>query len=281
VSVTLGRFGAWLHPSLGDDAVASFAAEAEQLGYGTAWIGGGLADLGDLALISAVLAATNRITVATGIVNMWTNDPDTVAAGYQRIEGEHPGRFLLGVGVGHREAVSAYRGPLAKTNDYLDALDAGGVPTDRRILAALGPRSLAVAGERTAGTHPYLVTPEHSRVARRALGQGKIVAPEQTVVVSTDPASARELGREFANNPYLKLVNYVGNLRRLGYSEADVSEGGSDRLIDDLVPHGSAEQVMARLNEHFDAGADHVAVQSLGTNPMEGLRALAAAGLPS
>jgi probable F420-dependent oxidoreductase len=268
----------WLSPRYGD-AQVSFAIEAEKLGYGTVWLGQGMAEVAGLADVETILDGTERITVATGIVNMWTNDPDVVAASFRRIEQRHPGRFLLGVGVSHPEAVSSYRRPLATMVEYLDRLDAGDVPRDRRILAALGPRALELAGERTAGTHPYLVVPEHSRVARDAVGPSGIVAPEQTAVLDPDPEAARALAREFLNNPYLKLRNYVANLQRLGYTEQDVADGGSDRLVDDLVPHGTAEQVVRALSAHLDAGADHVAIQALaarGGNPMDGLRALAA-----
>jgi len=158
------------------------------------------------------------------------------------------------------------------------ALDAGGVPPDRRILAALGPRTLRLAVERTLGTHPYLVVPDHTRAARQMVGPGVVIAPEHKVVLDTDPDRARAIGRAFVSDPYLKLSNYTSNLRRYGYTEADIDGGGSDRLIDALVLHGSPDVIAAGLCSHLDAGADHVAIQVLtvnGNDPIPGYRQLA------
>src|SRR6185437_5392027 len=179
--------------------------------------------------------ATSTIVVATAIVNMWTNDADEVAASYRRLTSRYGDRVLLGVGIGHPEANSDYRQPYVTMVDYLDRLDAGGVPPDRRILAALGPRALRLAAARTLGTHPYLVVPEHTREARGMLGPGVVIAPEQTVVIEADPNTARDIGRAFVSNPYLQLVNYTNNFRRYGYTDADLEGGGSDRLVDALV----------------------------------------------
>jgi probable F420-dependent oxidoreductase len=162
--------------------------------------------------------------------------------------------------------------------DYLDRLDAGGVPPGRRILAALGPRALRLAAARTLGSHPYLVVPDHTREARQMLGPGVVIAPEQTVVVGADPDTARNIGRAFVSNPYLELVNYTNNFRRYGYTDADLDGGGSDRLIDALVLHGSSDNVAAGLRAHLEAGADHIGIQVLtanGEDPMPGYRQLA------
>ena len=274
----LGRFGAWFNPRYGDDDRAEFVVQAESLGFGTAWLGFGRASIGDLALVERVLDATATITVATAIVNMWTNDPADIVAAYQRIAARHGDRFLLGVGVGHPESITTYRQPYATMVDYLDRLDAGGVPADRRILAALGPRALELAADRTLGTHPYLVVPDHTRDARQLLGPAAVIAPEHTVVLETDQDIARAIGRDFVADPYLKLRNYTNNLRRYGYTDDDIGGGGSDRLIDALVPHGSIDEIAAALQDHLDAGADHVAIQVLttaGRNPMAAYQQLA------
>ncbi len=194
--------------------------------------------------------------MATAIVNMWANDAADVAASYRRIAARHRDRFLLGIGIGHPESVTAYRQPHATMANYLDRLDAGGVPPDRRILAALGPRALHLAAERTLGTHPYLTVPDHTRAARQMLGPGAVIAPEHTVVLDTDPDRARATGRAFVSDPYLKLSNYTTNLRRYGYTDADLDDGGSDRLIDALVLHGPPDIIAAGLRSHLDAGAE-------------------------
>jgi probable F420-dependent oxidoreductase len=209
---------------------------------------------------------------------MWTNDPRQVAASYRRIAAVYGDRFLLGIGIGHPESVTGYRQPYATMVDYLDQLDAGGVPASRRILAALGPRTLRLGANRTVGTHPYLVVPDHTRAARHLLGPGAVIAPEHKVVVGADPATARAVGRAFVADPYLKLSNYTSNLRRYGYTDADIKGGGSDRLIDALVLHGSPQTVAAGLRAHLDAGADHVAIQALtqpDQDPMLAYRELA------
>jgi probable F420-dependent oxidoreductase len=275
MTVDVGRYGIWQRQSqLG----AEFAAEAEALGYGAIWIGGSPA--GDLALAESMLDATQRIAIATGIVNMWSTPAEEVAASYHRIEAKHPGRFLLGVGIGHPEATAEYRSPYATMVDYLDRLDKADVPVAGRALAALGPKALRLSADRTAGAHPYLTTPEHTREAREIVGDGALLAPEQKVVLDTDAERARAIGRPVVDRPYLQLVNYRSNLLRLGWSEADLEGGGSDALVDALVAHGDAETVAARLTAHLDAGADHVCVQVLtagGADPLPALRELAAA----
>lgn len=281
----LGTFGAWLNPVDDDAARIEYATEAEDLGYGTVWLGLGQRDESGLRLVERVLAATRAVTVATAIVNMWTNDPAALAASFARLRDRYADRLLLGLGVGHPESIAGFRSPYERMTSFLDALDAGGVPADRRVLAALGPRALRLAAGRAAGTHPYLTVPAHTRHARALLGPDPVLAPEQTVVVDPDPVLARERGRAFVRDPYLRRSNYVNNLLRHGYQATDVADGGSDRLIDELIRHGSAATVAEGVRAHLAAGADHVAVQVLpapGDGPMPGLRALAKdMGLPA
>jgi probable F420-dependent oxidoreductase len=271
----LGRFGVWRASA---QATPELAVDLERFGYGTLWLGG--SPDGDLRHAEALIEATSTLTLATSIVNMWKDDARTVAASFARIEANHPGRFLLGVGTGHREATQEYANPYDTLAGYVDVLLGNGVPADSLVLAALGPRVLRLAAERTAGAIPYLVTPEHTRQARAILGAGKVLAPEQKAVLETDPQRARAIGRPRVQRPYLGLVNYTSNLRRLGWSEEDLSDGGSDALIDALVAWGTGDEVAAKLNEHLEAGADHVAVQLLAASDDEltdGYRRLAEA----
>jgi len=271
----LGRFGVWRASAL---VTPEIAVDLERLGYGTLWLGG--SPDGDLRHAEELIEATSTLTLATSIVNMWKDDARTVAASFARIEANHPGRFLLGVGAGHPEATQEYANPYDTLVGYVDVLLGSGVPADSLVLAALGPRVLRLAAERTAGAIPYLVTPEHTRQARAILGAGKVLAPEQKAVLETDPQRARAIGRPRVQRPYLGLVNYTSNLRRLGWSEEDLSDGGSDALIDALVAWGTGDEVAAKLNEHLEAGADHVAVQLLAASDDEltdGYRRLAEA----
>ena len=227
-----------------------------------------------------MLAATTTLVLATSIVNMWKDPAAKVAASFARVAGRYPDRFLLGVGTGHREATQQYARPYETLAGYADALRDGGVPADGMVLAALGPKVLRLAAERTAGAIPYLVPPEHTRQARAILGPGPLLAPEQKVVLDADPQRARALGRTRVRTPYLGLVNYTSNLRRLGWSDDDLADGGSDALIDALVAHGSPGQVAAQLTRHLDAGADHVCLQLVteaGADPLPGYRDLAGA----
>jgi len=271
----LGRFGIWRG---GSQLTPELAAGIEQLGFGALWVGG--SPDGELMQVEQLLDATTTLALATGIVNMWKDDARTVAASFARIEGRHPGRFLLGVGTGHREATQQYAKPYETLAGYVGVLLGEGVPKTSLVLAALGPKVLRLAAERTAGAHPYLVTPEYTREARRILGAGPLLAPEHKVVLDTDPERARAIGRPRVRTPYLGLVNYTNNLRRLGWSEDDLSGAGSDALIDALVAHGSAAEVAAKLTGHLDAGADHVAIQLLtagDADPLAGYLQLAQA----
>lgn len=269
-SASLGRVGVWAHH---DRLSGDVARGLERLGYGTVWIGG--SPDGDLALVDELLAATRTLVVATGIVNIWKDDAGVVAAAHRRITAAHPGRFLLGVGVGHPEATSDYRRPFGALVDYLDALDAGGVPRDERVLAALGPKVLRLSAERSAGAHPYLTAPDHTRRARAELGPGVLLAPEQKIVLDPDVDAARAAGRQVVRY-YLGLRNYVENLRRSGFTDDDLAGEGSDRLIDALVGHGTPAVAAAAVTAHLDAGADHVAVQLVTDGDLvDGLGALA------
>ena len=268
----LGRFGIWRGAH---QVTAPLAAAVEEAGFGTLWLGS--SPDGDLAQVDELLDATSTLNLGTSIVNMWKDSPHDVARAFARVHDRHPGRFVLGVGAGHQEATREYGSPYETLAAYVDSLRAGGVPPDSLVLAALGPKVLALAGERTAGAIPYLVPPEHTRLAREILGPAPVLAPEHKVVLDTDPARARALGRARVRTPYLGLVNYTSNLRRLGWGDADLSDGGSDALIDALVAHGSADQVAAQLGRHLDAGADHVVIQVLtepGGDPVPGYRDL-------
>jgi probable F420-dependent oxidoreductase len=274
----LGRFGIWRGAY---QVTAQLAAEVEQSGFGALWLGG--SPDGDLAQVEELLAATSTLTIGTSIVNMWKDDPHTVARSFARVARRHPGRFVLGVGAGHPEATRQYGQPYQTLVAYLDSLRGDGVPQGSPVLAALGPKVLRLARDRAAGAIPYLVPPEHTRQAREILGPEPLLAPEHKAVLDPDPARARALGRDRVATPYLGLVNYTSNLRRLGWTEDDLSDGGSDALIDALVAHGSAGQVAAQLGRHLEAGADHVVIQLLTepeADPVPGYRELARALMP-
>jgi probable F420-dependent oxidoreductase len=269
----LGRFGIWRPATL---ATAELAARLEELGFGAVWLGG--SPDGELAIVDQLLGATTSLIVGTSIVNIWKDDAATVATSYQRIQAAYPDRFVLGVGAGHREATAQYANPYQALADYVDQLKDGHVPAEAIVLAALGPRVLRLAADRTAGAIPYLVPPEHTRQAREILGPDRLLAPEHKVVVDPDPERARALGRRRVDNPYLHLINYTSNLRRLGFTDDDVADEGSDRLIDALVAHGTPAQVATQLEAHLAAGADHVCVQLLtgaAVDPLAGYAELA------
>ena len=270
----LGRFGIWRSASL---VTPELAAGIERLGFGVLWLGSSPA--GDLGQAEELLDATTTLTLATSIVNMWQDQPEDVACSFARVQRRHAGRFLLGVGAGHREATQQYARPYQALARYVDVLQAGGVPRDSLVLAAMGPKVLGLARDRAVGAIPYLVPPEHTRQARAVLGTGPLLAPEHKVVLDTDPDRARALGRTTVR-PHLGLVNYTSNLRRLGWTDDDLSGSGSDALIDALVAHGSPAEIAAQLTRHLDAGADHVCLHLIteaGTDPLPGYRALAPA----
>ncbi|GAT12551.1 LLM class F420-dependent oxidoreductase [Mycolicibacterium novocastrense] len=253
----LGRYGVWTFGVPKPEQ----AVEIEKLGYGAVWIGGSPA--GNLEYVEPILERTENLVVATGIINVWTAPADEVADAYHRVEDAYPGRFLLGIGIGHPEHTEEYRKPYDVLVEYLDALDAKKVPTSRRVIAALGPKVLKLSAQRSAGAHPYLTTPQHTGEARNLLGPTVFIAPEHKVVLARDAEASREIGRQTVDF-YLNLSNYLNNWKRLGFTEDDVAKPGSDRLIDALVAHGTPDAIAARLNEHLDAGADHVAIQVLG-----------------
>ena len=269
----LGKIGVWDNSTWAPLSDADALAELERLGYGTVWLGA--SPNADLSAAESILAASTTMQVATGIVNVWEAEPSVAAAANARVVAAYPGRFLLGIGIGHRPLVGdRYTKPYDKLVSYLDGLDEGGVPVDQRVIAALGPKMLGLARDRTAGSHPYLTTPEHTAQARDILGEDKLLVPEQKVVLETDGAKARAIAREKIGF-YFGLPNYTNNWLRLGFTEADLADKGSDRLIDALVVWGDEDAVRERVQQHLDAGADQVAVQVLDTDKMATLRALA------
>jgi probable F420-dependent oxidoreductase len=267
----LGTYGAFGHHSLWQRLSPDQLRAIDDLGYGAIWAGGSPA--AELSWVEPLLEPTTHLKVATGIVNIWTAEPGPVSESYHRIDTAYPGRFLLGIGVGHPEAGHEYKKPYDALVDYLDKLDEYGVPQERRLVAALGPRVLKLSAQRSAGPHPYLTTPEHTAEARTLLGPDAFIAPEHKVVLSTDSEKARAIGRK-ALDVYLSLTNYLNSWKRLGFTDDELAKPGSDRLVDALVAYGTVEDVAARLEAHRDAGADHVPVQVL-TGPDKLVDALA------
>jgi probable F420-dependent oxidoreductase len=266
----LGEIGIWLRRTAGTDVVP----DIEALGFAALWLGVSPS----LPEARPFLEQSSRLTVATGILNVWRHDPADVAAQHADLQREFGGRFVLGVGIGHPEATAEYTKPLTKMREFLDGLDAADepVPRDERVTAALGPKMLELAAERSLGAHPYLTPVEHTRFARERIGPGPLLAPEVTVVVEPDAETARGKAREFAAG-YLERSNYRRNLLRFGFDEGDLEGGGSDPLIDAVIPHGSPETVAEAVRAHLDAGADHVCLQPVGHGPapVEDYRALA------
>lgn len=258
----IGPLGVWVSPrAIGEAQLGEAAQVAETCGYNVFWVGGSPR----LPTLRALLDATQTLVVATGIVNIWTYEPAALAAEFAELDADFPERVLVGIGVGHPEATSDYTRPLSAMRTFLDGLDDADtpVPHDRRCLAALAPRMLDLSRERALGACPYFVPVAHTAAARAALGSGHLLAPEVAVVVDEDKNAARATAREYARL-YLGLRNYATNLLRHGFDEADVAEGGSDRLLDAVVPQGTPDEVAGVLHAHLDAGADHVAVQTLG-----------------
>jgi len=251
----LGRFGVF-----GRGASPEQAKQIEDLGYGAIWVGG--SPPAELSFVEPLLAPTSTLKVATGIVNIWTAAAEPVAESFHRINNAYPGRFVLGIGVGHPEAHAEYRKPYDALVAYLEQLDRYGVPADQRLVAALGPRVLKLAAQRSAGAHPYLTTPEHTKWARELIGPTALLAPEHKAVLSTDAEQARAVGRK-ALNIYFSLTNYVSNWKRLGFTDEDVTRPGSDKLVDAVVAYGTPDDIAKRLSQHLEAGANHVAIQVL------------------
>jgi probable F420-dependent oxidoreductase len=258
----IGKIGVWTsYRPFGIERAGEAAKLVEELGYSALWVGGSP----HVPDVRPVLDVTSTLIAATGILNVWANDSAETAAADAALRADFPGRFVLGIGIGHPEATSDYGKPLTTMRAFLDGLDASETPppVDERCLAALGPKMLDLAHERTAGTHSYFVPVEHTRAARERLGPGKLVAPELACVVDTDPVRAKAIARDYATR-YLGLRNYVHNLLQFDFGEDDVTNGGSDRLIDAVVPQGSAEQIAEVVRAHLAAGADHVCLQPLG-----------------
>ncbi len=266
----LGRVGIWSGQVWTDRTAAKqAAAQLEQQGYGTLWFPN---RVGMFELARDLLDATQRLVIATGILSIWDNPASEVAAAHHALTQAHPGRFVLGLGVSHghlvdREQPGRYAKPLEQMRAYLDALDAAPtpVPVGERVLAALGPRMLELARERSAGAHPYLVPVAHTRYARGVLGAGPVLAPEQGVVLETDPERARAIARAHLAM-YLRAPNYTNNWLRLGFTPDDLANGGSDRLVDALIAWGTVETIRERVAQHIQAGADHVCLQVLTEN---------------
>lgn len=235
-----------------------FALSIERAGFGSVWVPGvNTADA--LEALEPLLAATGRLVVASGIASVWTWSPRALAAGAERLAGQYPGRFVLGLGVSHAPLVEAsgqaYKQPLAKMREFLDGLPPVSAPI---VLAALGPKMLELSRDRALGAHPYFSPPEHTAFARSVLGAAPLLVPEQAVTLEPDGAG-RGAGRAYAKY-YLQLPNYTANLKRFGFGDEDLADGGSDRLIAAIVPSGPGA-VLARVREHLDAGADHVVLQ--------------------
>jgi probable F420-dependent oxidoreductase len=258
--VELGSVGLW-NRDIGLDTpqAREAVAELDELGYSAVWIGGSP----PVAAAAQVLAATTRLKVATGILNIWQHKAADVAAQTAAVNKTYNGRFLLGLGASHAAAVPGYAKPYTAMVNWLDELDAAGHPADERVLAALGPKMLALSRDRADGAHPYLVTPEHTARARDILGAGKLLAPELKVILATDADRARQIAREHLAI-YLQLPNYLNSLRTLGFEDADFADGGSDRFVDVTVAWGDEDAIADRVRQHLDAGADHVTVQVLG-----------------
>jgi probable F420-dependent oxidoreductase len=282
----LSGVGVWSNQlRYGDSAQAGdAAAELDELGFTALWI----PDIGGPVLDSVdhLLASTKRTVIATGILNLWMHEPSDVAAGYASLTDKHGERFLLGIGVSHAPLIDTrepglYRKPLAAMRAFLDGLDAADqpVPIENRVLAALGPKMLELSATRSRGAHPYLVTPDHTRIAREALGDGPLLLPEQAVLLADNRDDARDIGANWLRT-YTGLPNYANNLLRSGFTQDDV-ESISDRLFDALIAWGDEDAIVQRVDEHRKAGADHVCIQVLTAEPLgfplEQWRRLAAA----
>ena len=258
----LGEFGVWTtHRAIGEENAGEAAKLAEDLGFGTFWLGGSP----QLPALRTLLDATDRLVVATGILNVWASEAERVASDFAELEARFPGRVLLGIGIGHPEATTHYSKPLTAMHAFLDGLDTAPapVPRTRRCLAALGPKMLDLSADRSLGAHTYFVPVDHTRAARELLGQRPVLAPELACVLDNDVESARAKARAYAAL-YLGLRNYTNNLLNHGFTEQDIADEGSDRLIDAIIPHGRADEIAAASRQHLSAGADHVCLQTVG-----------------
>jgi probable F420-dependent oxidoreductase len=268
----LGRVGVWSFALEAQSAAEErdAAAEIESMGYGAIWFPEAVESREAFSHSAWLLSCTERAVIATGIANLWARDATATANGWRMLADAYPGRFLLGLGVSHAFSVgrrgSTYARPLSAMREYLDAMDrvSSSAPEPqeepRMVLAALGPRMLELAAERTLGAHPYFVPVEHTAFARQRLGASPVLAVEQTVVLESDPSDARAIARGFAAG-YLQSPNYAKNLKRMGWTDADVSGQGSDAVIDAVVAWGDVDRIASRVRQHLDAGADHVCVQ--------------------
>jgi probable F420-dependent oxidoreductase len=267
----LGPVGAWSFDveRLAADDARAHARDLEALSVPVLWIPESLGSKEVFAHASLLLGATNRLIVATGIANIWARDPVAMANGQRTLCDAYPGRFLLGVGVSHAPIVKMrsmtdWTRPVAHMREYLDAMDkapfTGKAVETPRVLAALGPKMLELSAERSLGAHPYFVPVEHTTLARKALGAGPLLAVEQAAVLSTDPATARATARRHMKR-YLELDNYANNLRRLGWADSDIANGGSDAIVDAVCVWGDAAAIKKRVDDHLARGADHVAIQ--------------------
>ena len=264
----IGKYGIWNggglrgeDPALGGER-AEAAAELEELGFGAIWLGGS----SSAAHAAPLLEATSRIVVGTSIQSIWDHEPEAAAASFADLNAAHAGRFVLGLGVSHAKLAEQYRRPYSALVAYLDALDEAGVPAEGRVLAALGPRTIGLARDRAGGSIPYLITAEQTAESRELLGEGPLLAPELKVVLESDPTRARALARDYLAI-YLGLPNYTNNFLRNGFTEDDLKDGGSDRLVDAVYAWGSEERIRARIDEYLAAGADHVALQIVDGGP--------------
>jgi probable F420-dependent oxidoreductase len=279
-NVDLGKVGLWYGSidALPTPDARRAVQAAEELGFPSLWVAEAV---GRDPFVSAavLLSATEKLKIATGIANIYARDPMTMAAGQKTLAEAFPGRFLLGMGVSHGHLVAGVRKhdwskPYSYMVDYLDKMDkalfmaVGPQEDPGRLLAALGPKMLKLSAERANGSHPYFTTPDHTVIARETMGPDALLAPEQMVVLESDPTEARRIARA-GMKIYLGLPNYFNNLRRIGFTEEDWENGGSDRLVDAIVAWGSEEMIAARVAEHHAAGADHVCVQVLTDNPRQ------------
>jgi len=276
----LGRVGAWSFnlEVLSASEEADAVAEIESLGYPAIWFPESVESREVFSHASWILANTERTIAASGIANIWARDPFAMANGWRLLTDAYPERFLLGIGVSHSPSVArrggTYERPFSTMRDYLDAMDrapstaAEPESPPRLMLAALGPKMLGLAAERALGAHPYFVPVEHTAFARQRVGPGPVLAVEQTVVLESDPAAARSIARRFGVR-YLQTENYARNLKRMGWTDADIAGQGSDAIIDAVIAWGDVDRVAVRVREHLDAGADHVAVQVVGEDDLD------------